>query len=116
MHRRASARGHGGNLSLLAGTLRKNDNFGSSDLGSPTPTVDRRGAPGLLAVPAQAVVNTSEDASLRNATFAANIGGRMFGTSAAMITSQLANVMPGAGPAAKLALIEIIEDLRRAIA
>jgi MFS family permease len=35
--------------------------------------------------------------------FAANIGGRMIGTSAALITTSLANVMPGAGPAAKLA-------------
>ena len=34
---------------------------------------------------------------------AANIGGRMIGTSAALVTTQLANVMPGAGPAAKLA-------------
>jgi nitrate/nitrite transporter NarK len=34
---------------------------------------------------------------------AANIGGRMIGTSAALFTTQLANVMPGAGPAAKLA-------------
>lgn len=41
-------------------------------------------------------------------SFAANIGGRMFGTSAAMVTSQLANVMPGAGPAAKLALAATI--------
>ena len=30
-------------------------------------------------------------------SFAANIGGRMFGTSAALLTTQLANVMPGAG-------------------
>jgi MFS family permease len=36
-------------------------------------------------------------------SFAANVGGRMIGTSAAMVTTQLANVMPGAGPAAKLA-------------
>ena len=36
-------------------------------------------------------------------SFAANIGGRMIGTSAALVTTQLANVMPGAGPAAKLA-------------
>jgi MFS family permease len=34
---------------------------------------------------------------------AANIGGRMIGTSAALVTTQLANVMPGPGPAAKLA-------------
>lgn len=36
-------------------------------------------------------------------SFAANIGGRMFGTSAALLTTQLANVMPGVGPSAKLA-------------
>ena len=36
-------------------------------------------------------------------SFAANIGGRMIGTAAALATTQLANVMPGAGPATKLA-------------
>jgi MFS family permease len=36
-------------------------------------------------------------------SFAANIGGRMFGTSAAFVATQLANVMPGAAPSAKLA-------------
>jgi MFS family permease len=36
-------------------------------------------------------------------SFAANIGGRMFGTSAALLTTQLANVMPGSGASAKLA-------------
>jgi MFS family permease len=36
-------------------------------------------------------------------SFAANIGGRMVGTSAALLTAQLANVMPGATPYAKLA-------------
>ena len=36
-------------------------------------------------------------------SFAANIGGRMIGTSAALLTTQLANVMPGIGPSAKLA-------------
>jgi len=36
-------------------------------------------------------------------SFAANIGGRMIGTSAAMVTTTLANVMPGAGPSMKLA-------------
>ena len=36
-------------------------------------------------------------------SFAANIGGRMIGTSAALVTTQLANIMPGAGPAMKLA-------------
>jgi hypothetical protein len=35
--------------------------------------------------------------------FAANVGGRMIGTSAALVTTSLANVIPGAGPAAKLA-------------
>jgi len=36
-------------------------------------------------------------------SFAANIGGRMIGTSFALLTTQLANVMPGMGPSAKLA-------------
>jgi hypothetical protein len=36
-------------------------------------------------------------------SFAANVGGRMIGTSAAFITSQLANLSPGANPSAKLA-------------
>jgi len=36
-------------------------------------------------------------------SFAANIGGRMIGTSAALATTQLANVMPGSGAATKLA-------------
>jgi MFS family permease len=36
-------------------------------------------------------------------SFAANVGGRMIGTSAALLTTTLANVMPGTGPAAKLA-------------
>ena len=36
-------------------------------------------------------------------SFAANIGGRMIGTSAALLTTQLANIMPGAGPSTKLA-------------
>jgi len=36
-------------------------------------------------------------------SFAANIGGRMIGTSAALLTTQLANVMPGIGPSMKLA-------------
>jgi hypothetical protein len=35
--------------------------------------------------------------------FAANVGGRMFGTSAAFLTTQLANITPGASPAVKLA-------------
>lgn len=36
-------------------------------------------------------------------SFSANIGGRMIGTSAAMLTTQLANTMPGATPFSKLA-------------
>lgn len=36
-------------------------------------------------------------------SFAANVGGRMLGTSAALVTTQLAKVMPAAGPAAKMA-------------
>jgi MFS family permease len=36
-------------------------------------------------------------------SFAANVGGRMLGTSAAFVTAQLTNVMPGATPALKLA-------------
>jgi hypothetical protein len=36
-------------------------------------------------------------------SFAANIGGRMIGTSAALLTTQLANTMPGATPFTKLA-------------
>ncbi len=36
-------------------------------------------------------------------SFAANIGGRMLGTSAALLTTQLANVMPGVGASTKLA-------------
>jgi len=36
-------------------------------------------------------------------SFAANVGGRMIGTSAALVTTSLANVMPGATPSLKLA-------------
>jgi hypothetical protein len=36
-------------------------------------------------------------------SFAANIGGRMVGTSMAVVTAQLANHMPGGSPATKLA-------------
>jgi MFS family permease len=36
-------------------------------------------------------------------SFAANIGGRMIGTSAALLTTQLANVIPGATPPTQLA-------------
>src|SRR5437867_2459602 len=36
-------------------------------------------------------------------SFAANVGGRMIGTSAALLTATLANVMPGAGASARLA-------------
>jgi len=35
-------------------------------------------------------------------SFAANIGGRMIGTFAAVVTTQLAGIMPGGGPSAKL--------------
>ncbi|MGH9390083.1 MAG: MFS transporter, partial [Vicinamibacteria bacterium] len=35
-------------------------------------------------------------------SFAANIGGRMLGTSAALLTTQLANVTPGATPPIQL--------------
>lgn len=37
-------------------------------------------------------------------SFAANVGGRMVGTSAALLTTQLANIMPGASASARLAL------------
>jgi MFS family permease len=36
-------------------------------------------------------------------SFAANVGGRMFGTSAAYVTTSLTNVMPGTSPSMKLA-------------
>lgn len=36
-------------------------------------------------------------------SFSANVGGRMLGTSAALLTTQLANVMPGDNPPARLA-------------
>lgn len=36
-------------------------------------------------------------------SFAANVGGRMFGTTAALVTTQLANMMPGATASIKLA-------------
>ena len=36
-------------------------------------------------------------------SFAANIGGRMFGTTAALVTTQLVNVMPGGTPPIRLA-------------
>jgi hypothetical protein len=36
-------------------------------------------------------------------SFAANVGGRMVGTSAAFVTTQMANSMPGATPSARLA-------------
>ena len=36
-------------------------------------------------------------------SFAANVGGRMVGTSAALLTTQLANVMPGGSPSTQLA-------------
>jgi hypothetical protein len=43
--------------------------------------------------------------------FAANIGGRMIGTSAALLTAQLANIAPGATPPAKLAFSACIVAL-----
>jgi hypothetical protein len=36
-------------------------------------------------------------------SFAANVGGRMFGTTAALVTTQLANMMPGTTAPLKLA-------------
>jgi hypothetical protein len=36
-------------------------------------------------------------------SFAFNVGGRILGTSAAILTTRLADVMPGAGPATRLA-------------
>jgi MFS family permease len=36
-------------------------------------------------------------------SFAANVGGRMVGTSAALLTTQLANIMPGGSPSTQLA-------------
>jgi MFS family permease len=36
-------------------------------------------------------------------SFAANVGGRMFGTSAAFVTTQFANIVPGTTPSMKLA-------------
>ena len=44
-------------------------------------------------------------------SFAANVGGRMFGTSAAFVTTQLANVTPGANPSTKLAYAAAIVAL-----
>jgi MFS family permease len=41
-------------------------------------------------------------------SFAANVGGRMIGTSAALLTTQLANSMPGASAPAKLAYASAI--------
>jgi hypothetical protein len=41
-------------------------------------------------------------------SFAANVGGRMIGTCAALLTTQLVNVMPGATPPAKLAYASAI--------
>ncbi|MEO7653673.1 MAG: MFS transporter, partial [Bryobacteraceae bacterium] len=36
-------------------------------------------------------------------SFAANVGGRMIGTSAALLTTQLANIMPGGSASTQLA-------------
>jgi MFS family permease len=41
-------------------------------------------------------------------SFAANVGGRMIGTSAALLTTQLANTMPGASAPTKLAYASAI--------
>jgi len=41
-------------------------------------------------------------------SFAANVGGRMIGTSAALLTTQLTNVMPGATPSTRLAYASAI--------
>jgi MFS family permease len=41
-------------------------------------------------------------------SFAANVGGRMIGTAGALVATQLATSMPGAGPSAKLALASAI--------
>src|SRR6185436_9923213 len=41
-------------------------------------------------------------------SFAANVGGRMIGTCAALLTTQLVNVMPGASPPTKLAYASAI--------
>jgi hypothetical protein len=41
-------------------------------------------------------------------SFAANVGGRMIGTCAALVTTQLANAMPGASAPAKLAYASAI--------
>jgi hypothetical protein len=41
-------------------------------------------------------------------SFAANVGGRMIGTCAALLTTQLVNVMPGATPPTKLAYASAI--------
>ena len=41
-------------------------------------------------------------------SFAANVGGRMVGTSAAFVTTQMANFMPGGSPSARLAFAAAI--------
>ncbi len=41
-------------------------------------------------------------------SFAANVGGRMIGTCAALLTTQLVNVVPGSSPSAKLAYASAI--------
>ena len=41
-------------------------------------------------------------------SFAANVGGRMVGTSAALLTTQLANVVPGASAPTRLAYASAI--------
>ena len=44
-------------------------------------------------------------------SFAANIGGRMIGTSFAMVTTQLTNVMPGGNPTVQLAYASALVGL-----
>ena len=44
-------------------------------------------------------------------SFAANIGGRMIGTSFALVTTQLTNVMPGENPTVQLAYASAIVGL-----
>ena len=46
-------------------------------------------------------------------SFAANVGGRMIGTCAALLTTQLANIMPGATAPTKLAYASAIVGTRR---
>ena len=50
-------------------------------------------------------------------SFAANVGGRIVGTSAALLTTQLANLLPGATPSLRLAHVAaIVAAIAQAIA